>query len=333
MSEHPFDYERARALREQTTDTYSKLLRQGLIANVLITVPFAMLLSYAMVQCASSPDPAVVRHWALVYFLSFLFITLIWSILAITGRQLFLVKEIKQLRLDLLAVRNVPPEAATGGAESFSPWSGVALRPKMLGLLMGAVCGGAALLTFAANEGIQHYLRTHWSTYESFGGQEVVDVHVTPEGRIRAYSRVSITKCPSSIQSMPIRIAQPGAVLESVTIAGRDVPFSPDPGKDGVYNLMPGLPENALKNAMLEAVYLLPVTLGGEQKLVKFQLEGLIPFSSYAANVLIEKGAPFRFGDKWGDETHTPLFWTKRSDGSYGHKGMGCCSIPIKPAS
>lgn len=331
MSEKSFDTERARVLREQATGTFAKLIRQGLVSTVLLTIPCIALLSYAGMRWGSAGDPETARYWSLLYFLGFIFLVVIWAILAITGRQLFLVKEIKQLRLDFLEAREISPQAATGGAESFVEWTGMALRPKAVGMLMAGVGMAAAVGTFVVSQSIESYLRANSSTFESFGGQEVVDFHVMADGRLRAYSRVSITKCPSSIALLPIHIVQPGAVLESAAIGGREVPFSPEPGKEGVYSLMPGLPENALMNATLEVVYLLPaVAKKGET--LKFELQGLVPITSYAANVLIEPGAPYRFsGEELGAKTLLPLFWTRRPAATYDDKYLGYCGIGVEP--
>lgn len=167
-------------------------------------------------------------------------------------------------------------------------------------------------------------------TNVGFGGQEVVEAHFTPDGLLRAFSRVSVTRCPSNVTYMPIHLPQPGAKLESVTIGDRSVPFFPsrDPAEKDKYYAMPSLPENALKAALVEVVWSLPVsemTVRDDYRV--FYLQGVIPVRSYAANVVIDEGAPYQFGGKYSSWKNYNMFWTKQP--RYVEGQMGTCGIEI----
>ncbi|MFA6243340.1 MAG: hypothetical protein WC655_20545 [Candidatus Hydrogenedentales bacterium] len=166
-----------------------------------------------------------------------------------------------------------------------------------------------------------------------YGGQEVIDAHITTDGLMRAYSRISITKCPDCVASLPIRISQPGATLESVTFDGRKAPFAADTGRpgEGNYTVMPGLPEPALKSAKVEVVWSIPLDKldSDGPNSYRFHLRGTIPISSYTANVFLDEGVPYTFGGKFADTPNFSMFWTKRSGGRYSDDEMGCCGIGL----
>ena len=290
MSYNDFDLDKARELRERTKHSFTQRLRRELLGSVLFGAPFFALSFFACMKWATTGEAEAVRFYSLLYLIGLLFIFLIASIYGLSSRLLLLLKEVKQLRLDLLSTQELAPESATGGAESFLTWTAAAIRSKLLLMLLAVLFVLLWLFAAFAYTAVQRYFNMHWTEYESFGGQEVVDLHVLADGRVRAFSRVSITKCPSSIASIPIQIVQPGAVLESVSINGRKVPFEPAAGGEGAYTVMPGLPEDALKSALMEAVY----TFGKAEDLrgCFFHLKGLIPINSYAANMIIDEGVP-----------------------------------------
>lgn len=190
----------------------------------------------------------------------------------------------------------------------------------VLGLLAGVLCLSVA--------GSSTSMRSR-----AFGGQEVVDAHITPDGLLRAYSRVSITKCPDNVSYIPIRVSQPGAALESVTFDGRSVPFEPDTerAKEGAYRAMPGLPENALKSAAMEIVWSMPLEKveSSAPNSYQFYLRGAIPVSSYTANIILDEGVPYTFDGKFAEAKAYSMFWTKRTGQSYFDEEMGTCGIGL----
>ncbi len=191
--------------------------------------------------------------------------------------------------------------------------------------------GGLALVTMALVFSVSSSATNMRA--QVYGGQEVIDAHITADGLMRAYSRISITKCPDCVASLPIRVSQPGATLESVTFDGREVPFAADsdrPGEDR-YIVMPGLPEPALKSAKVEIVWSIPLNKldSDGPDSYRFHLRGAIPISSYTANVFLDEGVPYTFGGKFADSSNFSMFWTKRSGGSYRDDEMGTCGIGL----
>lgn len=202
------------------------------------------------------------------------------------------------------------------------------LKPSVLFIVVIAVS------VLASVGGLVAYNLTHKYS-ETFGGQEVVEVHVTPDGMFRVVSRISITKCAANIASIPLHLPQPGAILESVTIGGRGIPFEPVPEKPDTYSILPGMPEEALKNALLEVVWSPPaadIKMEGDHRQYRLPLQGIIPFTAYTANAVIDDGAPYQF-EYPGKASfkNLNLFWTKRSDEGYSGYSLGTCDIAIQP--
>ncbi|MBX7259692.1 MAG: hypothetical protein K1Y02_25270 [Candidatus Hydrogenedentes bacterium] len=199
---------------------------------------------------------------------------------------------------------------------------------RVLNVVCLIVLAGAALALSVNVASSATNFRSH-----AFGGQEVVDAHITADGLLRAYSRVSITKCPDDVSYIPIRVSQPGATLESVAFDGRKVSFAPDDehAEEGAYRVMPGLPENALKSAVMEITWSMPldkVESGGPNS-YQFHLRGAIPISSYTANVILDEGVPYAFGGKFANVPAYSMFWTKHTGRSYFDGEMGTCGIGL----
>jgi hypothetical protein len=328
MSLNEFDMNKARELREKVKAPFIRQVRKEFLTTLLATAPFMVLAVYATARWAQTwgTTETPPMFYAMVYGFVVLFLVQLWGSYAWSARLLLILKEVKQLRLDFLASQETP-ESAMGDAEAFVPtWPVMAMRPKRIALLVATVFVLVPILASVAYTQVDNYRRIHWADYEAFGGQEMLNVHLTADGRARAFSRISVTKCPSLVASIPIHIAQPDATLESITVDGRTIPFDPVPGQANTYTLMPGLPENALKNAVLEVVWSFP-----PKDMAKIQLEGLIPINSYAVNAVIDPGAPYRFNGKEAGRKTVNLFWTKRSDGGYTAKTLGACGIGIEP--
>ncbi|MCX5769382.1 MAG: hypothetical protein NTZ09_03795 [Candidatus Hydrogenedentes bacterium] len=335
MSLNDFDMNKARELREKVKAPFIRQVRKEFLTTLLATVPFMVLAVYATSRWAQTwgTTETPPMFYAMVYGFVLLFLVQLWGSYASSARLLLILKEVKQLRLDFLASQETPEpaiggaESAMGDAEAFVPnWPVMAVRPKRIALLVATVFVLVPILASVAYMQVDNYRRIHWADYEAFGGQEMLNIHLTADGRARAFSRISVTKCPSLVASIPIHIAQPDATLESITVDGRTIPFDPVPGQANTYTLMPGLPENALKNAVLEVVWSFP-----PKDMGKIQLEGLIPINSYAVNAVIDPGAPYQFSGKEAGRKTFNLFWTKRSDGGYTAKKLGTCGIGIEP--
>lgn len=168
----------------------------------------------------------------------------------------------------------------------------------------------------------------------SFGGQEVVEVHITPDGLLRAISRVSITRCPANVTYIPIHIPQGGAHLEAVIVGGRSVPFksSEDLAEStpNTYYAMPSLPEKAFRDAVVEITWSIPLErIRTESGILEFPLRSVVPTKSFAVNVVIDEGAPYRFGGKFSGANDFNLFWVKRD--RYFGGAMGSCRIELVP--
>ncbi|HUW59746.1 MAG TPA: hypothetical protein VMZ06_01970 [Candidatus Bathyarchaeia archaeon] len=335
MSLNGFDEDKAREMREKVKGPFLRKLRKEFLTVVLASGPLMALIVYALARWAqtwgTTETPAL--FYAMLYFFLGLFLNLLWVSYASNVRLLLILKEVKQLRLDFLALQETP-EPATGGAESaagsaelFAPnWPVMVFRKRSLVLLLGIVFVAVPLLTTIIYTRVDTYRRLHWDEYEAFGGQEMLDVHLAADGRARAFARVSVTKCPSLVASMPIRIAQPDATLESVTVDGRSVVFEPVAGQVDTYTIVPGLPEKALKNTLLEIVWSFPV-----KEIGSVQLKGVIPVNSYAVNAVVDPGAPYRFAGKAAGKKAFTLFWTKRSAGEYTAQNLGTAGIGIEP--
>ena len=165
-----------------------------------------------------------------------------------------------------------------------------------------------------------------------FGGQEVVEVHITPEGLLRAISRLSITHCPSSVTCMPLSLPQKGARLESVTVDGRSVPFESGQGGPealpNTYYAMPSLPENAMRDALVEVTWSVPLSeLRTDKGLTRFPVQGVIPVRSFAANVVIDEGAPYKFGGNIANQNNYTMIVFRQE--KYTQCSIGWCDIEL----
>lgn len=327
MSYEDFDVDKARELREKAKDGLVRESRKNLIGTLAASLPVIVLTCFALANWAQPADPESRTFYALAFLLGLLMNAGLWAVYALHARLLFLLKETKQLRLDFLSSQATPLERATGGAESLSTWASEALKPKALFIVV------TALSLLATGGGLLAYEMAHKYS-EAFGGQEVVEVHVTPDGMFRVVSRVSITKCAVNIASIPLRIPQPGATLESVTIGGRNIPFTPVPDKADLYTILPGMPEDALTNAILEVVWspeTADIKIQGDSRQFRLQLQGIIPFTAYTANAVIDEGAPFQFAYPGKSSLKSlNLFWSKRPNYDYYENGLGTCDVVIQ---
>ncbi len=166
----------------------------------------------------------------------------------------------------------------------------------------------------------------------AFGGQEVAEAHITPEGLLRVISRVRVTRCPDNVAYMPLRLPQEGARLEAVAVGGRNIPFKSGqviPGAPpNTYYAMPSLPENALRDALVEVTWSIPLAdVRTGEGVVRFPLQGIIPVRSFAANLILDEGAPYKLGGKFADENNLNMFWTKMD--KYVEGTLGWCNIEI----
>jgi len=327
MSYEDFDVDKARELREKAKESFVKQSRKSLIGTLLASLPLMALVCFAGMQWGRAPEPESRMFYSGLMLLGIVVNAGLWAVHALDARLLLVLKEAKQLRLDFLSSQEAPFARATGGAESLSTWTAEALQPRVLALVVAALCVLGGGLAFFADK------MTH-SYPEAFGGQEVVEAHVTPEGTFRVCSRISITKCADNVASIPLHLPQPGATLESVTIGGRRIPFEPIPDKEDTYAVMPGMPEMALKNAVLEVVWspqAADIRIKGDRRHFNLQLQGMVPITAYTANAVIDDGAPYQFAyPDMSSVRSLNLYWTLRQGEDYREESMGCCTIAIE---
>lgn len=327
MSYDDFDIDKARELRARAKDSFIKQSRRSLIGTLVGSLPFIALVLFASAKWGRAGVSETGLLYALIMLVALIMTQGLWAAYGLDARLLLLLKEIKQLRLDLLSSQEAPPERATGGVESITTWAAEALKPKVFFPILLALCGLAGGIGLLADSMTNKHS-------ELFGGQEVVEVHVTPEGQFRVVSRISITKCGDNVASTPLHLPQPGATLESVSIGGRSIPFAPVPDKKDTYTILPGMPENALKNTTLEVVWspqAADVKINGNSRGFSLQLQGIIPVTAYTANAVIEDGAPYQFAYPGKASLKSlNLFWTKRPAWDYYGNPMGCCGVAIE---
>jgi hypothetical protein len=327
MSYDDFDVDRARELREKATSGITREARKSLLLTLFASLPIMAVICYAGGKLPLAETPELRMFYLLLLLVGLLMNTGMWAVCGMDARILLLWKEIKHLRLDQLSAQGTPPERASGGAETISVWAAAGLKPRLLFLvaIVAIVLGSTSALV----SNLWAYKHK-----ETFGGQEVAEVHVTPEGMFRVHSRISITRCADKVSAITLQLPHPGAVLESVSIDGREVPVAPVPEAGDAYTIMPGMPEEALRNSMIEAIWSPPaadVAIDGGQRRFNLRLQGLIPVKAYAANVVIEEGAPYRLTDDYQSSGNSAnLYWTKRSRGGYAREPLGYCSIVVE---
>jgi hypothetical protein len=192
---------------------------------------------------------------------------------------------------------------------------------------LGIICGIVLFISaIAMTQWVVHRLQQ----IEPFGGQEVVEAHVTADGKIRAFSRICITSIDTGYSHIPLTLPQPGATLESVTIGGREAAFVPNPDKEDAYAVMHSLPKKALMNALLEVVWSIPLadTNAGDN-CPRFPLKGVIPVKAYAVNFVLDDDAPYRFGGKFAHARSINAFWSQQP--RYTACQMGYCGLGLLP--
>lgn len=239
-----------------------------------------------------------------------------------------LLKELKQTRLDVCASAGLSPESATGGAESFAVWLPENIKPKSFMLAMALVC---AFVGIVGAVGVEKYLRSRNHSENAamaFGGQEVADVHITADDHVRTFCRINITKSPINIGEMYIHVPR-GAKLESVAFDGRAVAAVPAKDDDEGYLIVPGMPESALRNALLEVVWSVPIAEVA-CKPSWFELRSTIATNAYWVNVVFDEGAKHQFSGRFADTKAGNMFWT-RNNSKYLRTSFGFCGADLVP--
>lgn len=330
MSYDDFDLDRAREVREKATGVYRRHMRLEFLLAALGSVPVVALICYGALGWARAVDPEGARFSGMLYLAGAAFLLAVWGLHALSVRIMLLSKDVRLFRLDFLTSRETPPAAATGGAESVGSWRTHGMPPWAAALIFAAVFVAVPLATSFAYSS----LRPQYPySFEDFGGEEVANAHITADNRLRMVSRTVLTKYPPTVLSLPIRVAQPGATLESVRLDGRDLPWEPDPGTPGQYAALTGVPALALDHALLEVIWSVPiddVTVDGAFSL---PLQGTLPVRHYTLNAVVDEGVPSLIGPLWGT-TWTrsgTLFWSDRpgyDTGTFGTAGAGLRPAP-----
>jgi len=192
---------------------------------------------------------------------------------------------------------------------------------------LGIICG---VILFVSAVVLSQWVLHRLQQAELLEGQEVVEAHVTADGKIRAFSRVSITRIDVGFSHIPLTIPQPGATLESVTLGGRELPFKPVPDKSDTYAVMHSMPKKALLDSMLEVVWSIPLAdMKGGAKCPMFPLQGVIPVVAYTVNIVLDDDAPYQFGGKFAGAKSYNTFWSQPSRATAC--GMGYCGIGLLP--
>jgi hypothetical protein len=330
MSYDEFDLNKARDVREKTTNAYRRHMRLDFLRTALGSIPVVVLICYGALGWARAEDAEGVRFYGVLYLLGVILLLAVWGLHALTIRIMLLSKDLRLVRLDILASKETPPAAATGGAESLNPWRAHGMQPWVAALIFATVFVVVPLATSFAYSS----LRPQYPyAFEDFGGEEVANAHITADDRLRVVSRTVLTRHPPTVLALPIRVSRPGATLESVTLDGRDLPFESDPETPDLYSALTGVPALALDHAMLEVVWSLPLEEAALNGAFNLPLQGTLPVRHYALNAVVDAGAPYIIGPFWGT-TWTKsgtLFWSERPGydaGAFGTAGAGLRRTP-----
>ena len=327
MSYDDFDLDRARELRERAKDVFVRQVRRDFIKTALVSVPAMALVAYGAIEWATATTVEDARFHGTLYLLGALLFLGLWGLHAVTMQGLLLAKEIRLVRLVLQTATERAPSFPTGGAESLNWWGALRSRPWLV-LLAAAMVIVAVPMAVSFTHSA-HRLQYPY-TFEDFGADEVVSVHITADERLRAVARLVVTKHPREALSLPIRVAQPGATLESVTLNGRELPVTLDEDDGSLYAALTGVPASMLKDAVVEVVWGAPLHEAMEGDAVQFHLGGTLPVRRYAINVIVDDGAPYvagPFDETW--QKSGTVFWTGSSD--YKSRQMGSAWVVLRP--
>ncbi len=193
MNEH-FDVEKARELREQATARYRKAARATAYWAAALCVPLLVLASYAAIRWSHATDFDQKVMYAILYILSFAGCLLIELGLEGRLRNVLLMKEIKQLRLDLLESSNLPLEQAAGGVESLGMWKLAGFSRKgIVTTFLLLVIGTSALVVTLFPTRPEYSLFKTSSTMAEDGSAQFVYTLSCPHGGATPLSELEFT--------------------------------------------------------------------------------------------------------------------------------------------
>jgi len=148
-----------------------------------------------------------------------------------------------------------------------------------------------------------------WAKQEFVGTEKDV-WHITASGNIVAHSDITLTKMPQNPSVMYVKLPYSSAVLESVMLDGKEVPFS-GVTKDRYELELPV--ENLLERfAPIECIWSMPL-----EALVKvdygyrIRLQGLIPVEGFVLTAVLEPDCGFEYS-KDPSQTQITLFKTNK---------------------
>jgi hypothetical protein len=143
---------------------------------------------------------------------------------------------------------------------------------------------------------------------QEFTGTEKDVWHVTTSGKIVAHSEIILTKIPQDTSVMYIKLPYSEAMLKSVTVDGKSVPFS-GVTEDG-YELE--LPASNLAEDLtcIECIWNLPLeALTKVDNGYRVRLQGLIPVEGFELTAVLDPGCGFEHS-KNPSKTQMNLFKT-----------------------
>jgi hypothetical protein len=164
-----------------------------------------------------------------------------------------------------------------------------------------------------------------WSKQE-FAGTEKDVWHITASGDIVAHSYITLTKMPQNPSVMYVRLPYSSAVLESVILDDKEVPFSMVANvryelELPVENLLEGLaPIECIWSMPLEA--LVKVDYG-----YRIRLQGLIPVEGFVLTIVLEPDCGFEYTK---DPSQTQIIPFRADEFSSIVMDFGSCGLPIR---
>ena len=163
-----------------------------------------------------------------------------------------------------------------------------------------------------------------WAKQE-FAGTEKDIWHITASGNIVAHSEITLMKIPQDTSIIYIKLPYSSAVLESVMLDGKSIPFS-GVTKDR-YELE--LPATNLAEGLtrIECIWNLPLeALEKVDKGYRIRLQGLIPVKGFELTAVLEPDCGFEYSKK-PSKTQMTLFKTV---GQLSMTDNASCVLPIR---
>jgi len=164
-----------------------------------------------------------------------------------------------------------------------------------------------------------------WQKQEFVGSEKDV-WHITASGNIVAHSDITLTKMPQNPSAMYVKLPYSSAVLESVMLDGKRVPFS-GVTKDRYELELPA--ENLLEGlARIECVWSMPLeALAKVDYGYRIRLQGLIPVEGFVLTAVLEPDCGFEYSK---DPSQTQIIPFRGDKFSFIVMDFGSCGLLIQ---